>query len=295
MTELSSVTKNGTLISEKDWLEHVESMMCPEEQISKHQAVQKVKGALCDAVKKRVPKEKFGICFSGGVDSTAIALICRQLDADFICYSVGVKNSQDLQWSEKIGSSLNFVHKSHVLSMDELEETVKKVAWIIKEPDVVKVGVGAVFYAAAELAGRDNIRILFSGLGSEEIFAGYERHAVSNDINGECWSGLKKMWSRDLTRDYAIAKALKIEVRTPFLDKELISAAMKIPGKYKIEGDIKKLVLREAALELGLAKEFAFRKKTAAQYGSRFNDMLDKIARKNGFKLKKAYLQSLLS
>jgi len=66
---------------------------------------------------------------------------------------------------------------------------------------------------------------------------------------------------------------------------------MQIPAKYKIDKE-NKLILREISYDLGL-KEFAFRKKKAAQYGSNFIKALDKIAKKNGFKYKKEYLQSL--
>ena len=45
---------------------------------------------------------------------------------------------------------------------------------------------------------------------------------------------------------------------------------------------------------LGLKKEFAFRKKKAAQYGSNFDKAILKLAKKNGFKYKKEYLDYLL-
>ena len=63
---------------------------------------------------------------------------------------------------------------------------------------------------------------------------------------------------------------------------------------FKLDNNNKKIILREAAEFLGLNKEFAWRKKQAAQYGSNFVNGIDKLARKNGFKLKKDYLQSLL-
>ncbi len=294
MAELSNVTVRGKLIPKMKWEKYVESLKCREEKFSRKQAAGLIAKELAKAVERRIPKKKFGVLFSGGVDSTLIALICKKLKADFICYSVGAKNSPDLEWSRRIAKKLRLKHKSKMLAEEEFEAVIRKVIKIIKEPDVVKIGVGSVFYAAAELARKDKISILFSGLGSEEIFAGYERHVVASDINKECWNGLKKMWGRDLVRDCKISAALKLDVRTPFLDKDLIIAAMKIPGKYKISREVKKLILREAALLLGLDKEFAFRKKTAAQYGSKFNDMLDRIAKKHGFKFKKDYLASLL-
>jgi len=155
----------------------------------------------------------------------------------------------------------------------------------------MKVGVGSVVYAASQLARKDKINTFFSGLGSEELFAGYERHTLTKNINKECWKGLKDMYKRDLTRDYAIAKNLKINVLTPFLDADLIKTAMQIPGKQKLNAQYKKLILRKIAQELGLPKEITWRKKKAAQYGSRFHKALQKLTKKNKFKRISEYLR----
>lgn len=45
------------------------------------------------------------------------------------------------------------------------------------------------------MAKKDNVDVLFGGLGAEEIFAGYGRHKEAfkqNRVHEECWSGLKK-------------------------------------------------------------------------------------------------------
>ena len=102
------------------------------------------------------------------------------------------------------------------------------------------------------------------------------------------------MWKRDLIRDFTIAKKLGLDLRTPFLDKDLVKASMNVHPMLKLDKDNKKIILREAAEFIGLKKEFAWRKKQAAQYGSNFVNGIEKLAKKNGFKLKKDYLQSLL-
>jgi asparagine synthase (glutamine-hydrolysing) len=87
------------------------------------------------------------------------------------------------------------------------------------------------------------------------------------------------MYERDLYRDDVITMENNLELRLPFLDKELIEHALKIPSKYKINNEVTKLILREIALEKGIPEEFAFRKKTAAQYGSKFDFALGKLAK----------------
>ena len=295
MTQISGIIKNNRLISYADWENYINSLKTSRLIKNRKEAIDLVNSSLFSAMKKRTSKlKKFGILFSGGIDSSLIALIAKNQNCDFICYSVGLENSKDLTSAEEVAVNLGLKLKTKVISLKEAEGTIKKVVKILREnANVVNVGVASVVFSAAENAKNDKINILFSGLGSEEIFAGYQRHKAAKDINEECWNGLKTMWGRDFKRDYLIAKALKIKMLTPFLDEEVIKSAMQIPGEWKIKGDVVKYVLREAAVEIGLLKEFAFRKKLAAQYGSNFDKAIEKLARKNGFKYKKDYLDSL--
>ena len=61
---------------------------------------------------------------------------------------------------------------------------------------------------------------------------------------------------------------------------------MQISANLKIKGNVKKYILRKAALEFSLPEEIAFRKKIAAQYGSGIDKLLEKLAKKE--KLSKA-------
>jgi len=304
MTQILGIVKEGKLIPEELWMKFIGSLENNFESLetNNQRAKRKIAEALVQSVKKRIVP-KFGILFSGGVDSSLIALVSKQLKCSFTCYTVGIENSDDIVWAKKVASEYNFNFKYRVLSLDEFENVVKNVVKIFNDTDIVKVGVGSVLYSAAKLALLDGNNILFGGLGSEEIFASYQRHEDALQKNGkddyealhkECWNGLRNMWKRDLTRDFTIAKNLCLDLRTPFLDKDLIKTAMGIHPMLKLDKENKKIILREAAEFLGLKREFAWRKKQAAQYGSNFVNGIDKLARKNGFKFKKYYLQSLL-
>jgi len=289
------MVKKGKLVSKKEWEKHIESLKSTTGLTNNKKVIKKIlKQKIIAAVAKLLPKKRFGILFSGGVDSSVIALIAKKLHANFICYSVGIKNSKDVAEAKKAAAKLKLKLRYKIFTIEEAERIIKKAAAIVGQSNVVNVGVASVEIAAAELAKKDRVTVFFGGLGSEEIFAGYQRHETAKDVNKECWKGLKEMHGRDLIRDYKVAAAMKISFLVPFLDKELIIEAMKIPGKYKICGSDKKLILREVALDIGLPKQFAFRKKLAAQYGSGFDKAIEKLARKNGFRYKKEYLDSLL-
>lgn len=254
-----------------------------------------VKRRLLDAVKKRIPDQKIGVLFSGGIDSTIICYILHQSNIPFTCYTAavdeeGMKTAEDLVYAEKIAKQYGWELKVKKIKLKDVPKYLKKIVPLIEDSNVVKVGVALPFFLSCEEAKKDKVKVIFSGLGSEEIFAGYERHDKASNINEECLFGLKQMYQRDLYRDDVVTMYNTIELRLPFLDHELVQYGLNIPAKYKIKGGDKKVILREVCEEMGLEKEYAFRKKKAAQYGSKFDKALEKLARKEGVK-KSSYLR----
>lgn len=267
--------EKGQLCTEQEWKEHIAKL-----QAKTHPSTKKdVEKALINSVKKRTPNQKFGLFLSGGIDSSLLALLYKKAGASFICYCVGIKGSHDITAAQKAAKELNLELKTKEYTPQEVEEIFKKIhKWFA--PSVVTLGVASVIYAAAELAKQDGINTFIGGLGSEEIFAGYERHSLAKDINEECWKGLFNLWKADLIRDHTLGEKLGIKVLCPFLDDELIISAMGIAGEEKIVKGERKHFLRTLAYELGLPRDIAFLPKKAAQYGSGFDKIIDKLARK---------------
>ncbi|MAG39331.1 ATP-binding protein [Candidatus Woesearchaeota archaeon] len=249
------------------------------------------------SISKRVPKRKFGLLFSGGIDSTVIALILKKLKQEFICYTAvldepGLKEPADLTYAKKVAKELDLKLKIVKIRLSDVEKYLRKIVPLIEDSNVVKIGVALPFYSSSEQAKKDGCKVIFSGLGSEEIFAGYQRHKESNNINKECVSGLLKMYERDLYRDDVVTMNNQLELRIPFLDYELIEYVLKIPEKFKLTDEHEKYALRILAQNTGLSKDFVWRKKKAAQYGSNFHKAIEKLTKKNGFKLKSEYLRT---
>ncbi|MBI5797965.1 asparagine synthase [Candidatus Woesearchaeota archaeon] len=247
--------------------------------------VDKLSALLVDAVDNRVD-QKVAIAFSGGVDSSLLAFLCERLDREFTLYTIGFADSKDVLAAQTIADALDWPLKIKIIEIEDVEALVKKVIAITGKRDPVSVGVGCVVYSVLGMMEED---VLLTGLGSEELFAGYERH--KGDVQAACWDGLLHIWERDLVRDISLAENFGKEIRLPFMDKELIRYAMTIDPALKI-GEQRKQILREAAVNLGLQKEFAMRKKYAAQYGSKFDYALEKLAKKKGLG-KREYLETL--
>src|SRR3989344_4075442 len=298
--------------TEADWNKFIKTLTKPKKPLtSKKEIIPQLYYLSEKVILEQYNKSKkpLGVLFSGGIDSTFIAWILKKNNCDFICFSVGTKRSKDLEWAERISQELNFKLVKKVYSLEEFETTLKKVAPLFKTElkneeiaGYVKLSVGCVVYAGLELAKTFNISDIYTGLGSEEIFAGYHKHKkkflgtlASKDLNKECWDELKLVYNKDIKRDTKIANLFKITLLCPYLSKELIEYAYSIPLKFKISKTERKIILRECALKSELPEEFAFRKKIAAQYGSYFDKTIKKLARQNKFKYKSDYLQKIIN
>jgi len=232
---------------------------------------------LREAVVKRIPEERFGILFSGGVDSTVLARICQEEGADFTCYTAGIEGSQDLFFAEKAARELGFPLKARSLPASWAEEMLGVVVPLVEDVNVAKIGVALTLFAACEHARKDGIRIMFSGSGSDELLAGYHRHQDNQD----CYSDLLKIYEKNTYRDDVVTMYHTIELRVPYLDKRLAEMAVKLPVEFKLNSRQNKLILRRTARELGIPSWITDRPKKAAQYGSKIHQTLNKLARKN--------------
>lgn len=296
-------------------------LQLPKETTQEYTQIKKqVYELLEESVKKRLPtnyQKKIGLLFSGGVDSTVLALILKKLGVKFTCYTAHItapkmEVAQDYEYAKKIAQQYDLDLRVNEIRVDKLEELLVETMQLIEDDDYIKVSVALPFLASCKLAQEDGIDIMFSGLGSEEIFAGYRRHKQSKEINKECLNGLHLLHTRDLYRDDVVCMNCTQELRVPFLDSELIEYCLQIPAKYKIDIEMvskiehevyekpflnalvrSKIVLRDIAIEyLSLEEEFANRQKKAAQYGSKFDKGILHLAKKQKLP-KQEYLREL--
>ncbi len=296
---LAAAIKGGKLVPQQQWKRYISSLEKESDKLgffkSSAAARKQIYSAFAASIKSRAEKnKKFGVLLSGGVDSSFIALMLKKLGHKFSCFSVGISGSKDLAAAKVAAKKLRLKLISKEYAMYAAEKTIKEAVRLLKTADPVTIGIAATEIAALRLAAVNKIRVVFTGLGSEEIFAGYQRHVIAKDINAECWAGLKGMWQRDFLRDFAVAAKFKATALAPFLDKNVIVAAMRAKPEWKISNGEKKLILREIAAAAGLPKDIAFRPKMAAQYGSGFDKALGKLARAAGFGNKREYLHRLL-
>lgn len=234
---------------------------------------------------------KFALMFSGGVDSSFIAKVCKDLKCDFTCFVVGTKDSNDVKVAKSVGEELSLDVVEIILTKTMIEKALPDIINIIGDHKPLKVSISIPFYFACKAAKDELYNVILGGLGSEEIFCGYKRHILAKDKHKECYNGLRNLHDRDIYRDYSLTKHFGLDLRCPFLDNVLINTAMRISPEYKIKDNFKKYVFRVIAEQIGVPS--AWRKKEATQYGSNSMKLLKELAKNKGFPDATRYLQSI--
>jgi asparagine synthase (glutamine-hydrolysing) len=254
---------------------------------------------LKEAVSIRIPDEDFGVMFSAGIDSTILALLCKGFaEAKGVkcnCYTVGLSGqvpSPDITCARKLADELELELNVHEIGLDTVEEYLSTVVPLIEDATVPKTGVALTMYAACKAAKKDGINVLFAGAGADELFAGYNRFKSSVSVNEDCIRDILEMHEVNTYRDDTVAAFTGTIVRLPYLDEKFVEYALAIPKEYKISDEMNKIILRKAGEEIGLPKYVTERGKKAAQYGSRFDQALKKLAKRAGFANKTDYINS---
>ena len=249
--------------------------------------VAKIDKMLKLSVVKRVEGlREVGVIFSGGVDSSYLALLLKEISENvplkIRLYAVGVEGSKDVEAAIYASKFLNLDLEICEVTEDMIREALPSVVNAIGDDNLMKVGVGLTTYFATKLAAEDGMKVAISGQGADELFGGYKRYLqsfVDGTLNWTLRQDMSNMYHVNLERDDACSMLNSVELRLPFLDKTLVELVLNIPDNKKIvsmHDEMRKSILRKLAFEEGLDYEIAYRPKKAAQYGTG----IDKILRK---------------
>jgi asparagine synthase (glutamine-hydrolysing) len=258
-----------------------------------------LKQALIESVKNNVKGYKnIALALSGGIDSSVIAKILKDNKIKFKAYSVCFEcETIDTKIAEKLANKLNLDFEK-IIFKGNYESLIKRVTKITKKHDPITIGVGMPLIVIAEKAIEEDIDVIISGLGSDEILAGYGSHTKAlekgwKEVQKECEHRIKEEVKKDIERDQSIGQYYNIDIATPFMDKKVIDIALKIHPKHKISKHEKKIILKQIAKEMDLPKYIYERSKKAAQYGSGSHKIIKKLSKKAGFDTIKQYLESV--
>jgi asparagine synthase (glutamine-hydrolysing) len=215
---------------------------------------------------------------SGGVDSTLVAHLARRE-----CVAVGLADSHDLKQARHAADTLGLSCTYVTITTREIAAALPVVIGVIPIRDPVNTSIALTQYFIARYAGEQGYQRILTGQGADELFGGYARYlktsTLAEDLERD-FIGLELQ----ADRDQAIAALHGTYLSMPYMDVRVVRAARAIPAEEKVQEGRRKVPLRQVA-ERHIPPEFAWYEKKAMQYGSGVWKVLQKLARKNGYKV----------
>ena len=244
--------------------------------------------ALNEAVFETISEvRRVAVAFSGGVDSSVLAMICRNLSKEVTLLTVGFSGSHDIGFSRRIASKMGMEHKLCEIDYVDFQEIVQRVLQDIKCNNISHVENCIAYNYICRIAKQNNLNLVLSANGCDELFCGYDVYrGLYHRGEAEISRLMEKKIANELTLmdeiEIVISK-LGVKVRQPFLSPGFIRFAKTIPLNQKIRGPndmLRKHILRWTALAIGVPEESAMKPKKALQYGSSIHKNFKKIERR---------------
>jgi len=215
----------------------------------------KISESLVAAVRARMMADvPIGVFLSGGLDSSLVAAIMARHAPEtgqrVRSFAAGVADSTDLRAARRVADFLGLEHHERVYDADEiaavLPDTVRSME--AYEPSLVRSAVPN--YLLAELAAA-HVKVVLTGEGADEIFAGYDYYRDFDDaaaLDGELVRSVLGLHNLNLQRCDRVTMAHGLEARVPFLDRDVINVGQRVPVAWRLPGEEgqEKRILREA-------------------------------------------------
>jgi asparagine synthase (glutamine-hydrolysing) len=259
--------------------------------------IDSLRQALYDAVSESISDiPRVAVAFSGGIDSSLLAKICNSpyFGKHVTLLTIGFSGSHDIQFSKDIASKMGIDHKICEIVYSDFEENLQRVCKLIRCNNTSHIENCIAYFYICKLAKQNDLNVVLSANGCDELFCGYDRYrSVCHYSRRD--AEVSMLMDRMITNEFALIGEIKIvaaqfgvQVLQPFLSTRFIEFAKSIPIDQKIKGPddmMRKHILRQVALEIGVPEESAMKRKKALQYGSSIHKHFKVIERRGGTKV----------
>lgn len=232
-------------------------------------------GEVCAAIRRAVPRRgPAAVAFSGGVDSSLVALACREEGLGPVLLTVGTAGSRDMRFAAHVAGLMRMPHHAMEIGAGEIAAAAGSVSAIVGECPLSWRENCVAFYHVARLASSLELPRVVTANGIDELFCGYDSYrraagdgaAIAREMAGRVASELRMMRAVS-----AAAGMHGVELVQPLLSGEFVEYAQRVPVREKITGAgdlMRKHVVRRTAELAGVPTKAAYSRKKALQYGS---------------------------
>jgi asparagine synthase (glutamine-hydrolysing) len=238
---------------------------------------------ISQALKESVLKAKpDSVLVSGGIDSSVLAAIAIKEFKDVKLISAGTKDCEDSVYAEALSNELKTPLNNVVITEENLYHAIRELKAL--SLDTYSIVMGVTEFLAIEKAKGMKCSKVVSGVGSDELFFGFNKHKTlkKEELVAFRESRLFYMNALDLWRLNSISSKFNIKIAFPYLNDKVIEAVLS-KDVTEIAKDYDKIPVRSIGKSLGLSGKITERKKKAMQYGSGTVKLLRDLSRKNKY------------
>lgn len=239
-----------------------------------------------DAVEKRIPPvgQPFGVFLSGGLDSSLVASIVSRSRPDAVYFTLSGDTNQDGQSVEEVISFLGLknIRRVQIPDAEDLDALIPAVVQATESfnPSIVSNGLGT--FLLAQAAREEGIKVILGGEGADELFGGYHSfHSASGPWKSTRTRLIEDMHRTELRRLDLASMAHSVEVRCPFLDREMRAFSDMLTHEEMYNISANKYVLRNTFTGF-LPDSILMRKKTSLDVGSGIRAMVVSYLHREG-------------
>lgn len=135
--------------------------------------IKEIQDALIDSVNMHMRSDvPVGSFLSGGIDSSFIVSIAKQINPKIKTFSVGFERDgySEINVAEQTANALNVENISCIISPEEFLAELPKIIWHMDDPLADPAAV-PLYFVARE--ARKQVKVALSGEGADELFGGY--------------------------------------------------------------------------------------------------------------------------
>ena len=148
----------------------------PKNQLSKSNAVSRLKEILLDSTRIRMTADRpLGAFLSGGIDSSlVVAAMARQTNSPIKTFTIGFEDAKydERQFAKLVATKYSTEHYELVVKPD-IQNILPKLAWFYDEPYADSSSIPT--YYLAQMAS-SHVIVALNGDGGDESFGGYQRY-----------------------------------------------------------------------------------------------------------------------
>ncbi|QHV47376.1 asparagine synthase (glutamine-hydrolyzing) [Bacillus cereus] len=179
----------------------------------KEEHIRAIRDVLYDSVKVHMRSDvPVGAFLSGGIDSSIIASIAKEINPNLLTFSVGFEHRgfSEIDVAKETAEKLGVKNYSVLVTPQEFMNEFPKIMWHMDDPLADPAAV-PLYFVAKE--ARKHVTVVLSGEGSDELFGGYNIYREPNSL---------KMFSYIPTSGRTVLKALSGVLKEGFKGKSFL-------------------------------------------------------------------------